>query len=663
MACKSALCEPCLYVDLEIEAEGFCSTCAECLCSKCIIEHKKVKLTRNHVVTRDSVPDNGDAIREMNEMLACPVHKEMKISYKCNDHMTYMCTVCRVDTHLNCEHVIEIAKCDGVLEDIHGSLAELKLSTASIKERKQENRKLLYQSQVDILSKQEIVIQKAINALEELKVKLAKDTDEKLQVAVSEIDKDTELIEVIEQRTVKNIEILEAVEKYGDSTCRKVIEHLLADDILKKRNRVKDIDKQEEYKLLFMKNEDSIQTPSLGTLSLLREERTEDKNECFELGIEKTSDEVTEIEMSSSQSENTVVTVTSSQTKDAVASNSQAGNTVVSSSQAEAAVEKCSPTKITDVNILPTQNPVGETETRSLPNISESFFFTEKNAYRIKGSTDTNRCEIYGISILPDGRLVLIDNENSNTKLLSPDYKLLDVLRLPGRPIRMCYIGENKLAVSFGLVKRINRYSVLGNTISYDGGFSTTLFNHGIGFDGKCIVAIMCGKDFSCNNDAKNDSIQIEFRNPFSGEINDVIRDFKVESNKVWSLTLRNTQAVQFIGSNVMIIAELNRILLFELREKSGKTIAVEKSFYVCKGEALKNAIDNIATGSDSIFACTSTGSVIQISASDFNSNRIVISNIGKTIRAIAVDEKNGRIILGCDEKDKILVYELRRKL
>jgi hypothetical protein len=513
---------------------------------------------------------------------------------------------------MDCEHVFEIAKCDGVLEDIHDSLADLNLSVALLKERKQENRKLLYLSQAEILSEQEMIIQKAINALEELKVKFAKDTDEKLQVAVSEIDKGIESVKIIEQRTVKNTEILEAAEKYGGSTCHKVIEHLLADDILKQREMVKDIDKQDEYRLLFVKNEDSIQMSSLGTLSLVCDKKSENKPECFELGIEKTSDELVECD-----------------------------------------------------NILLAMNTDKKGEGHSLPTTSENYATTEIREINVEDCNDKSYCSIYGISVLLDGSLVIIDFENTNMKLLSSDYTLLDVLRLPGRPIRICCIGDNEVAVSFERVKRINRYSIAGNTISYDGGFPTSLFNHGIAYDStsNSIVAIMGDEDFSSEINAKDDTIQIEFRNPFNGKFNDVIRDFMVEGNKTWSLALRNTQAIQITDDRKIIIAEKNRVLSFNLRIESDKITAIEENFYVCRGEILKHDIENIAIDDESIFACTKSGCVLQISASDFTNNRVLISNTDSKFLAIAVDEKSGRIILGSKDEDIIRVYEFRKKL
>ena len=58
MAGKPLLCEPCLFVETEIEAVGFCTTCVECLCAKCVTDHKKTKVTRNHEVHSDSIPEN-----------------------------------------------------------------------------------------------------------------------------------------------------------------------------------------------------------------------------------------------------------------------------------------------------------------------------------------------------------------------------------------------------------------------------------------------------------------------------------------------------------------------------------------------------------------------------------------------------------------------------
>ena len=546
-----------------------------------------------------------EIIREMNEVLACPIHKEMKISYRCNDHSTCICTVCRVDTHRNCEHVFNITEggtSDRDLQCVQERLENLRTSTASLKDRREKNRKALYQTGADIFHRQKVIIEKAIGALEELKVEFEQEVDEQVKDTISCIDCDIEFIELSESKVKRYERLYEATKKYGDTTSSRIIEHFLFDSMTKQNDIIEFVNKNEEYRLSFEENEGCIQVSRFGEFSLIQVagSKTRQKN----TDLEKTSDEVTDKEM-------------------------------------------C------------TFNPVNtsaSTSTQSLPTTSTD----KQREIDISVGKDKNMSSIYGITVLSDGGLVLIDNANFSIKLFSSDYKLLHVLRLPERPIRICSIGNHEVAVSFHRLKRINRYRVVGNTIVYDGGFRIDLFNHGIGFDGKHILALMCDEVFGSGNNAKHDMIVVDVLDPFDGLINERIFDFKVMGNRPWSLALNNIQALQFTLDRSIVIAERNRIISFSLWPTSlFINIAAETDFYVGKGEDIKDKIENIAIGSDNIYVCTASGHVLQLCASDFSENRVIVSDPERSFCSIAVDEINGRLILGCKEKDEILVYDI----
>ncbi|XP_045170797.2 uncharacterized protein LOC123533224 [Mercenaria mercenaria] len=617
MACKAVLCEPCLYVETEIEAVGFCSTCAECLCSKCVVEHRKAKTTRNHSIQQNSIPENIEIIQAMNEMMTCPVHREMKIAYRCDDHGVCVCTVCRVDTHRNCDSVYEIAKtmqAEKTLIDIRESFAKVKERMVSLRKQKEENKTSLYQNKTRILGEQEEIIQQNIDTLEELKVRYRAQTNEKLQAAVLEIDQDIESADEIERSNARSQDMLKASMKYGDNDCSKIMAHLLTERVMNHKELANELQrtKNKPLKLKFESNLNFISVSSLGTLSVMHVETNEAKdsetNEAkdFKCQTEKTSDEIPEKDQN----------------------NSPIGATVV------------------------------KTPLNSLPLVGESFITDERKVY-VRGDTDKKLCSIIGSVILETGHLVLIDKNNSNIKLLSSDFIVLDILRLPGKPVRMCVIRSDMVAVSFERLKRINRYLVKGNAISYEGGFPTALFNHGIAFDGTNIVAIMSDEDFSQNNNAKNDTIQVELRDAYNGKITDVIQDFRSVGFNSSALVLNNTQAVRITEDKSMIIAECNRVLCFDLVKESPKTVAKERRFYVCSGELPKGSIEDITADRNNIYVCTTSGHVLQICASDYSKNRAILSDIGVSVWSISVD--SNRIILGCFEDNCVRVYTFRK--
>lgn len=66
---------------------------------------------------------------------------------------------------------------------------------------------------------------------------------------------------------------------------------------------------------------------------------------------------------------------------------------------------------------------------------------------KIKGKEDQNNCGISGICQLPDGTVVLCDNDNDKLKRLDENYKVRDECRLAMCPSGVCCIGDNEVAV------------------------------------------------------------------------------------------------------------------------------------------------------------------------------------------------------------------------
>jgi hypothetical protein len=96
-------CQPCKVDGDTVLAEGFCENCNEFLCSSCIKAHRKLAVTKNHVIkSKDEMPTvlstQSDPCTEL-----CDVHKNEIVKFYCQDHDSVGCGDCMVLEHTSCK--------------------------------------------------------------------------------------------------------------------------------------------------------------------------------------------------------------------------------------------------------------------------------------------------------------------------------------------------------------------------------------------------------------------------------------------------------------------------------------------------------------------------------------------------------------------------------
>ena len=111
-SCEVMVCTPCSQDGLSVEAAGFCKTCEENMCKECLQYHRKLGLTRNHVIIYSDSADvsmettslskstRTKSSTECTEM--CDVHTDEVIKHFCHDHDVVGCGSCVIDDHRNC---------------------------------------------------------------------------------------------------------------------------------------------------------------------------------------------------------------------------------------------------------------------------------------------------------------------------------------------------------------------------------------------------------------------------------------------------------------------------------------------------------------------------------------------------------------------------------
>ncbi|KAH3790224.1 E3 ubiquitin-protein ligase Midline-1-like [Dreissena polymorpha] len=171
---KRQYCEPCHYVDEKTEKEptGFCIECTEHLCSECCRDHKKNKITRQHVLLEgDKIPKDPAPFLQMKAMTKCAKHPDRVVDFECVDHCTLICSLCLSRDHRHC----------GTFNDLSADNKGLKLDCESLS----ESIKAVAETVRAKIEQKE----KSLKELEEKKAEINKACDQYVKSVLTQIDK------------------------------------------------------------------------------------------------------------------------------------------------------------------------------------------------------------------------------------------------------------------------------------------------------------------------------------------------------------------------------------------------------------------------------------------------------------------------------------------
>ncbi|XP_060582930.1 uncharacterized protein LOC132739271 [Ruditapes philippinarum] len=98
----TVLCQPCECDGDTVEAEAFCETCNEFICSPCLKAHRKLAISKNHVIkSKDEMPISRKKQKDPCTELCSSHHTEI-IKFYCEDHNYVGCGDCMVLSHKAC---------------------------------------------------------------------------------------------------------------------------------------------------------------------------------------------------------------------------------------------------------------------------------------------------------------------------------------------------------------------------------------------------------------------------------------------------------------------------------------------------------------------------------------------------------------------------------
>lgn len=111
----------------------------------------------------------------------------------------------------------------------------------------------------------------------------------------------------------------------------------------------------------------------------------------------------------------------------------------------------------------------------------------------MKTSSDTSDCCISDIALLEDGSIILADQNNRCLKKLSPSFGFkAGPLKLPGRPVAVCVINTEEVAVSLPFVNKAIQLASVANPMKLTHSFKIGESCRGIAYsDGRLFLS--CG--------------------------------------------------------------------------------------------------------------------------------------------------------------------------
>lgn len=150
-------CSPCSREGRTVEATKFCKDCDEFLCEKCVHDHRKFVVTRDHKITiKPTVLPSSKQRSQLAEK--CTNHEGKVLELFCSDHDELCCSVCVAVAHRGCNDVTYIPEAAVGIEsslellEVKGDILKIKEQVDQLRTQREENQTVVQQQKEDIIT-------------------------------------------------------------------------------------------------------------------------------------------------------------------------------------------------------------------------------------------------------------------------------------------------------------------------------------------------------------------------------------------------------------------------------------------------------------------------------------------------------------------------------
>ncbi|KAL3852728.1 hypothetical protein ACJMK2_016346 [Sinanodonta woodiana] len=190
---ETVFCQPC-QADGKMKASvAFCVDCSEYLCCACRKSHALFKMSKNHLITEESVRTNQIPESDSVYLDLCNLHNK-PLAYYCNDHKGACCVQCIPEVHRKCtkiDDIVDLAQYepgdDRLKEEVRGKLEILMLDFQQIQGKREENLKLINEQKEEIRKCIETWRKNLVRKVKELETSALERLDEVHQDVTTEL--------------------------------------------------------------------------------------------------------------------------------------------------------------------------------------------------------------------------------------------------------------------------------------------------------------------------------------------------------------------------------------------------------------------------------------------------------------------------------------------
>ena len=426
-------CDPC-YEDegLNVRVRGFCKDCAQFLCSDCHGVHRKLQSCRNHDVVQGEDMPNSQADKPP-RFEYCDVHPKLLKDVFCCEHKSLLCALCSTSDHKDCS-IKTVQDACGIVD-----VSEIGALYDKIKAL-QENLK---------------------SALPSINKDISKIKDQQKTML-----RDAQLI--YDQMIAKLNKLYDDIKKEIQTSCRSQLDRLSH-----QHKQFNDTVTKLDSPLARM---GELQAIPIDTKVFLRLQEI----------VSYTKKLTTELQDSHEQHNSKLLTFVPSQHVQDFSSSSFTFGTIrssVSESGADIAIPEIlfpvSPSKQVAARPNTAQTPdpqnTGGLGTKPTQPLS-SLKATKQGTYNMKLKYDARICQITGMALTKDRRLLSADNNNSKVKMFSRDMKFLSSVTVPYQPRDIAVTSEREAIVTIAN-KSLVTLDISGSQLSIK---TTTLLSYDV---------------------------------------------------------------------------------------------------------------------------------------------------------------------------------------
>ncbi|XP_052233864.1 uncharacterized protein LOC127846550 [Dreissena polymorpha] len=653
---ETKVCDLCKFDDLQETAIGFCINCTDFLCKSCLVNHKRIKVTRSHIVLQgDEMPTDVEPFRQLRDLVKCEFHPEYDMTFICAEHSTYICSVCVTEKHRMCKlgtisalHNEKGPEIDGYVKE---SLLNLQARIVQLKSNQETYLKRMLEDQNRAIAEAQDIAQQRIEEINTLTLKVVDEITELGKTETSITKSRINDANYINQEIRRMHRIMETAHKYGS-----------ADECILASRSIDANAKEITTKLCALETSDqkhfSIDNlQEIHKLNRLCDIRFASavKNK---LVIENASDELSDVlECDELDKHSDTCTVR------------DFGTQVwyeTSISKCNKEVQTLNIACVSEPNIQATRPlthhsmpPQGASK-HSVRSFMERSVTKTSSKFKIKSPNDEFNCSVTAIKILSDGKMLVADRQNKKIKLLSPEFVILHECVLSGPPIDLCVVKDDIYVCCFDEKKVVRFFIDFFGRLCQTGGYPTKFWPVSIShFEERVMILFLkqSGR-FDLN---EPESVEIEIRN---GSKIDAGLEYGPEDTSSSSEDGEDdhyyidwAKRILTVEFGSVVLAENNRISCYGIDEFQ-KKIGDRKWYYKYYGSnPLDNARGITSDSEGNVYICGSeSNNIHQMSSENYRQNRILISDI-KRPYSVCVDSKRGRLIVGCCQDNRIHVF------